>query len=47
VRGGGWDCDAGDCRSASRNIEHPDKYTNVIGFRLVREIGVPMVVMSM
>jgi formylglycine-generating enzyme required for sulfatase activity len=39
VRGGGWDCDAGDCRSASRNIEYPNEYANIIGFRLVREIG--------
>jgi formylglycine-generating enzyme required for sulfatase activity len=46
VRGGSWDCDAGDCRSASRNIEHPDKHTNVIGFRLVREFGVPVAVVA-
>ncbi len=38
VRGGGWDCDAGDCRSASRNIEVPSGRSPVIGFRLLREI---------
>jgi len=38
VRGGSWNCDAGDCRSASRNIEAPGDHTNTIGFRLVGQI---------
>jgi formylglycine-generating enzyme required for sulfatase activity len=38
VRGGGWDCGAGDCRSASRNVEAPGNRTNVIGFRLLKMV---------
>jgi formylglycine-generating enzyme required for sulfatase activity len=38
LRGGACDCDAGDCRSASRNIENPDNCDKFIGFRLVRVI---------
>jgi formylglycine-generating enzyme required for sulfatase activity len=39
VRGGGWDCGADDCRSASRAIEEPGGRTNVIGFRLLRQLA--------
>jgi len=38
VRGGGWDCTAGDCRSASRNVEHPGDRSKFVGFRLLRKI---------
>jgi formylglycine-generating enzyme required for sulfatase activity len=38
VRGGGWDCGAGDCRSASRAVEEPGSRTNAIGFRLLRKV---------
>jgi sulfatase modifying factor 1 len=38
VRGGGWDCAAADCRSASRAVEEPGGRTNAIGFRLLREV---------
>ena len=38
VRGGGWDCNAGDCRSASRNVEHPGDHSRFVGFRLLRKI---------
>jgi formylglycine-generating enzyme required for sulfatase activity len=38
VRGGGWDCGAGDCRSASRAVEEPSGRSNVIGFRLLRKV---------
>jgi formylglycine-generating enzyme required for sulfatase activity len=38
VRGGGWDCGAGDCRSASRAVEEPGGRSNVIGFRLLRKV---------
>jgi formylglycine-generating enzyme required for sulfatase activity len=38
IRGGGWDCGAGDCRSASRNVEDPGDRTPVIGFRLLRKV---------
>ncbi len=37
VRGGGWDCRAGDCRSASRNAELADSCSPVVGFRFLRE----------
>ena len=36
VRGGSWDCTAGDCRSASRNVEHPSNRSKFVGFRLLR-----------
>ncbi|MFH1738898.1 MAG: SUMF1/EgtB/PvdO family nonheme iron enzyme, partial [bacterium] len=35
VRGGGWDDDAGDCRSAHRSGAPPDTTLNPIGFRIV------------
>ncbi|ETX00689.1 MAG: hypothetical protein ETSY1_10295 [Candidatus Entotheonella factor] len=38
VRGGGWDCRAGDCRSASRNVEVPNGRSPAIGFRLLKQI---------
>ena len=38
VRGGGWDCYLGDCRSASRNVELPNGRRNNIGFRLLRQL---------
>jgi len=38
VRGGSWDCKAGDCRSASRNVEHPGGHSRFVGFRLAKMI---------
>ena len=35
VRGGGWNNDARNCRSANRNNDHPDNRNNDNGFRLV------------
>jgi formylglycine-generating enzyme required for sulfatase activity len=37
VRGGSWD-KAGDCRSASRNVEVPSSRNPTIGFRLLRQL---------
>lgn len=38
ARGGSWDCVAGDCRSASRNVSRPNASSHVIGFRLLRQV---------
>jgi formylglycine-generating enzyme required for sulfatase activity len=35
TRGGGWDCEAGFCRSASRYLLFPDYQNEYTGFRLV------------
>ena len=34
VRGGSWDSEAQNCRSATRNSFEPDYFDNHIGFRL-------------
>ena len=39
VRGGSWNCTAEDCRSASRNVAHPDNRSKFIGFRLLRQVS--------
>jgi hypothetical protein len=35
-RGGGWNNDAGNCRTAIRNRNQPENRNNNIGFRLAR-----------
>jgi formylglycine-generating enzyme required for sulfatase activity len=35
LRGGSWDNDADNCRTANRNNNTPDNRNNNIGFRLV------------
>ncbi len=35
LRGGSWNNNAQNCRSANRNDNHPDNRNNTIGFRLV------------
>ncbi len=35
VRGGSWNNDAQNCRTANRNYNHPDNRNNNLGFRLV------------
>ena len=35
LRGGSWSCDAGHCRSASRNCGGPDGRNVDLGFRCV------------
>lgn len=42
VRGGSWDCTAEDCRSASRNVEHPSTGGKYVGFRLLRKVSATM-----
>ncbi|MBR4076249.1 MAG: hypothetical protein IKK25_05245 [Lentisphaeria bacterium] len=34
MRGGGWDSDARNCRSANRSLSNPDDRSNFNGFRL-------------
>ncbi len=36
LRGGGWNCGAGDCRSADRDYRTPNVRNPSIGFRIVR-----------
>ncbi|MBN1113732.1 MAG: formylglycine-generating enzyme family protein [Oligoflexia bacterium] len=36
LRGGGWNCDARNCRSANRGRGWPDGRSSSVGFRLVR-----------
>ncbi len=38
IRGGGWNDDAGDCRSAYRNGSGPGGRSYVVGFRLSRSV---------
>lgn len=40
-RGGGWNGNAGSCRSAERLFAAQDKKLNSLGFRVVKEIGIP------
>ncbi|MEI7934705.1 MAG: SUMF1/EgtB/PvdO family nonheme iron enzyme [Chlorobiaceae bacterium] len=35
IRGGSWNNNAENCRSASRNNDTPDNRNNNVGFRLV------------
>jgi hypothetical protein len=35
IRGGSWNNDAENCRTANRNNDHPDNRNNNNGFRLV------------
>ena len=39
MRGGGWESDAGNCRSASRLAGSPDIRTPAIGFRVVLDVS--------
>lgn len=39
LRGGGWNGDAGDCASSSRDSLNPSSVSSVIGFRLVRPLS--------
>ena len=38
IRGGGWNDDARELRSASRHLANPDKKINEVGFRIVRSL---------
>jgi formylglycine-generating enzyme required for sulfatase activity len=38
VRGGAWNYDAGNCRSAYRNNRHPSIRSDGLGFRLLRTV---------
>ena len=39
MRGGSWDFDARDCRSAFRNGRGPDDRYGDLGFRLARSVA--------
>ncbi|WP_390621033.1 hypothetical protein [Gimesia alba] len=41
LRGGSWNNNADNCRSAYRNRNTPDNRNNTIGFRLCRVIVLP------
>jgi hypothetical protein len=41
IRGGSWNNNARNCRSANRNNNNPDNRNNNIGFRLVRLFSSP------
>jgi formylglycine-generating enzyme required for sulfatase activity len=40
LRGGSWNNNANNCRSANRNRNDADNRNNNIGFRVVRDVGV-------
>lgn len=42
-RGGGWNGNAGSCRSAERLFAAQDKKLNSLGFRVAREIAIPKI----
>jgi formylglycine-generating enzyme required for sulfatase activity len=39
IRGGSWNNDAHNCRSAIRNHNEPDNRNNNLGFRLARSVA--------